>query len=57
MKTKLQHHLENELDREFLNKNIIFNKSISQQTQYGVGGVAEALLVTKASKEWIKVLQ
>ena len=31
MKTKLQHHLENELDREFLNKNIFFNKNISQQ--------------------------
>ena len=57
MKTKLQHHLENELDREFLNKNIFFNKNISQQTWFGVGGVAEALFVPQSSKDLIKVLK
>jgi len=57
MKTKLQHHLENELDREFLNKNIFFNKNISKQTWFGVGGVAEVLYVPQSSKDLIKVLK
>ena len=55
MKTKLQHHLENELDREFLNENIFFNKDISKQTWFGVGGVAEVLFVPQSSKDLIKL--
>ena len=57
MKTKLQHHLENELDREFLNKNLFFNKNISKQTWFGVGGVAEVLFIPQSSKDLIKVLK
>lgn len=57
MKTKLQHHLENELDREFLNKNIFFNKNISKQTWFGVGGLAEVLFIPQSSKDLIKVLK
>ena len=57
MKTKLQHHLENELDRDFLNKNLFFNKNISKQTWFGVGGVAEVLFIPQSSKDLIKVLK
>ncbi len=57
MKTKLQHHLENELDREFLNKNIFFNKNISKLTWFGVGGLAEVLFIPQSSKDLIKVLK
>ena len=57
MKTKLQHHLENELDREFLNKNLFFNKNISKQTWFGVGGLAEVLFIPQSSKDLIKVLK
>ncbi len=57
MKTKLQHHLENELDRDFLNKNLFFNRNISKQTWFGVGGVAEVLFIPQSSKDLIKVLK
>jgi len=57
MKTKLQNHLEKELDREFLIKNIFFNKNISKQTWFGVGGVAEVLFIPQSSKDLIKVLK
>jgi len=57
MKTKLQNHLEKELDREFLNKNLFFNKNISKQTWFGVGGVAEVLFIPQSSKDLIKVLK
>ncbi len=57
MKTKLQHHLEKELDKEFLNKNFFFNKNISNQTWFGVGGVAEVLFTPQSSKDLIKVLK
>lgn len=57
MKTKLQHHLENELDRDFLNKNLFFNKNISKQTWFGVGGAAEVLFIPQSSKDLIKVLK
>jgi len=57
MKTKLQNHLEKELDREFLNKNLFFNKNISKQTWFGVGGVAEVFFIPQSSKDLIKVLK
>ena len=57
MKTKLQNHLEKELDKEFLNKNLFFNKNISKQTWFGVGGYAEVLFIPQSSKDLIKVLK
>ena len=57
MKTKLQNHLEKELDREFLNNYLFFNKNISKQTWFGVGGVAEVLFIPRSSKDLIKVLK
>ena len=57
MRTELQHYLEKELDRDFINKNFFFNKNISNQTWFGVGGVAEVLFIPQTSKDLIRVLK
>ena len=57
MKTKLHNYLENELEKEFINKHLFFNKNISSQTWFGVGGLAEVLFIPQSSKDLIKVFK
>ena len=57
MITSLQHHLKKELNEDFLKKNLFFNKNISTQTWFGVGGLAEVFFVPQSTENLKKVLK
>jgi len=57
MITSLQHYLKTELNEDFLKKNLFFNKNISSQTWFGVGGLAEVFFVPQSTKSLKKVLK
>ena len=57
MITSLQHHLKKELNEDFLKKNLFFNKNISSQTWFGVGGLAEVFFVPQSTESLKKVLK
>ena len=57
MKTKLQNKLESEFSENSIKNNLFFDKNISLQTWFGVGGIVEVLFVPQSSKDLRKVLK
>ena len=57
MKTKLQNKLKSELSEASIKNNLFFDKNISSQTWFGVGGMVEVLFVPQSSEDLGKVLK
>ena len=57
MKTELQNKLESVFSEASIINNLFFNKNISSQTWFGVGGTAEVLFVPQSSEDLKNVLK